>query len=134
MDFVGLHAPTHGGVDLLVALDQALALECSRHHGRVPVATVARQFTVFAGQTCKDEGADLVGSLGGSCNEILASDLVAGAQKMDGNCADDQQGAAHHTDAQPGRDIALAEEAEAETVDHVEKRIEVAHALPERGQ
>ena len=60
MHFIGMHAGAQGGVDLLVALDQALAFEHRGHNGGVPVASVALEFAVVAGDACGDQGLELV--------------------------------------------------------------------------
>src|SRR5678815_5980669 len=60
------------------------------------------------------------------------ADLVADPQQVQADAADDGERDAHDAQAQPRRDVAGAEEAVPEAVDHVEERVEVADLAPDR--
>jgi hypothetical protein len=61
---VGVHFRTEGGVDPLMALDRALALEFGRDDGGVPMSTVALERDVLAREMGLDQGLELFGGHG----------------------------------------------------------------------
>mmetsp|Transcript_26244 Transcript_26244/g.62079 ORF Transcript_26244/g.62079 Transcript_26244/m.62079 type:complete len:431 (+) Transcript_26244:200-1492(+) len=67
-------------------------------------------------------------------NPGSGTDLVAALEQREGQPGGNHEAARHHAEAQPGRHVADAEEAAPEAVDHVEERVQMAHAQPERGQ
>src|SRR2546427_11506297 len=69
-----------------------------------------------------------------ACGKTSAADLVADAQQVHGQGAHRQPGRADDGQADPGRHVALAEEAVAKAINHVEKRVQMADFLPKRRQ
>jgi hypothetical protein len=61
MDLVGVHFDTQRGIDPLMALDGALALEFGRHDQGRPVTAISIDFEVLAGQAGGNQGAQLFG-------------------------------------------------------------------------
>ena len=77
MHLVSLHAVAQRGLDLLVALNQALALELAGDDGGVPVAAIALQCAVLAGKAGGDQGLEFFCShgvgdkrMGGYANQL----------------------------------------------------------------
>ena len=60
VDFVGMYLPAQRGIDHLVALDSAFTFELGRDDRRVPVATVAFERAMGAGQAGLDHGFKVV--------------------------------------------------------------------------
>jgi hypothetical protein len=54
--FIGFDFFAQGGVHLLVALDEALALKLGRHQRGVPVTAIALNVQMLARQACGDDG------------------------------------------------------------------------------
>jgi hypothetical protein len=60
VDLIGLHFLAQGGVHLLVALDQAQALELLRDDRGIPMAAIALYAQVLARQLAGDDGFELI--------------------------------------------------------------------------
>ena len=54
MYLVGFDSLAQGGIDALMALDEALALKFAGDQGGIPVAAIALDFEVLAGQASRD--------------------------------------------------------------------------------
>src|SRR3954471_7622649 len=65
MDLVRVHSRTERGIDQLVALDRALALECGGDDDGRPMAAVAFHLHVLAWEAVGDDRAQFVGGHGG---------------------------------------------------------------------
>ena len=55
MHLVGMHSLTQRGVNALMALDEALAFEFGRDNDSLPVAAVALDFEMIAGEPRGDD-------------------------------------------------------------------------------
>ena len=97
MHLIGLHAPTQGGIDLLVARDQAFAFEGVRDDRCIPMASVTFKRNMRARQAGGNQGLELF--CGHGTNKGLAANFVTGAQQMQGNGKDQQHGSTHHCQA-----------------------------------
>ena len=129
MHLVGVHFLAQRGVHPLVPRNGAHARKGFGHDHGAPVAAIAFHAKVGARKACGDDGLELL-----SVHGVSASDFVADAQKVKGQGTDERQGGAHHRQADPRRDIALAKKAITKAIDHVEKRVQVAELLPKRRQ
>ena len=64
MNLVRAYFLTQRGVDRLVTLDQAFAFEGYGHHGRVPMASIAVDDQMLAGQARRNQLLQLFGCHG----------------------------------------------------------------------
>lgn len=62
MYFIVMNAFPQRGIDQALALYGSLSIECRRNNSGKPVAAIAFNGQVFAGQACADDGLELIGS------------------------------------------------------------------------
>ena len=60
INLAGLNPVAHRGIGQVVALDPGQTFESTGNHGRVPVAAIARNVKVLAGQPGGDKGLEFV--------------------------------------------------------------------------
>jgi hypothetical protein len=64
MNFVVVHFVAQSGIHLLVTANQAQSFKMDRHHHGLPMAAIAADFNVVAGQACCNHGLYLFGGHG----------------------------------------------------------------------
>ena len=137
MHLVRMHLGTQGGIHALVSCNGALALKFRRHNRRCPVAAITSQLTQVTGQMGHDDGSQLfsshVNTKWGDANASVAN-FVARAQQMHSQGADGHKSRSNDTQTDPWRYVTHTKKTIPETINHVEKRVEVADRLPKRRQ
>ena len=134
MNLVRVHFGTERHVHALVTCNRAFAFELGRHDGGVPMPAIALEFAVLAVEPGLNSGFQFFGSHDTVLVLELTADFVARVEQVYRDRADHSEHKTYNTQAQPGRHIACTKKSVTKAVNHVEERIEVAHALPERRQ